>query len=223
MSSKCLKLLAMHPSKKEQDFMLAQCFKDRVEMYSKNVLFTPHTHILLMGQMLVAVGSLQPPSHDCCMGIPAQGKRRSSGDGSGGRGPRRSSNRGRTFGAARKGSAGTSFHQLLASDGRCRERKETPLSFRRRRQRLVARVSQPRRFFSSVKLRLISSAEARGRDPPPCRCPEGDPGGSRAGHLLDAEASRNHGSKKQQANGSNIFTLHNGNQLDAPDQTFQLK
>lgn len=45
MSSECLQLLAMHPSKKEQDFMLAQYFKDRVEVCSKNVSFTPpHTH-----------------------------------------------------------------------------------------------------------------------------------------------------------------------------------
>ena len=118
MSSKRLKLLAMHLSKKEQDFMLARYFKDRVEMYSKNVLFPP-THILLMDQMVVAAGSLQDPSHRCCTGIPAQGKRCSSGDGSSGRGPRRSSNKGETFGAVRKGSTGTSFRQLLASDDSC--------------------------------------------------------------------------------------------------------
>ena len=37
------------------------------------------------------------------------------------------------------------------------------------------------------------------------------------------EASRKHSGRKQRANGSHIFALHDGNKLDAQDQTFQLK
>lgn len=204
--------------------MLAQYFKDRIEMCSKNVSFTPpHTHTP-HGSDVSSSGTLAasfPPllRRHPCPGNTMQLRGRERWQG-----PTWVPQRGgRTF--LRKGSTDTSFHQLLASEDSCREGKETTLSFRRRRQRLVARVSQPRTFSSSIKLRFISDkAKARGQDPLRARrCPEGIPWDPGLGYPLDASASRNHGSKKQQANDSYIFTLHNGNQLDSPDQTFRLK